>query len=332
MAVPSRIAVIGSTAFSGSSFIDHALAEGHEVLGISRSPECHAALLPHLRHGGEKYRFRRHHLVEDIDGAVASLDAFEPDYVVNFAAQGEVASSFADPVAHFRTNAVGMVALGEAMRQRDYLKRFVQISTPEVYGSCDGPAREDQPLDPSSPYAASKASADLFFSVLHKTYGFPVVTTRATNVYGPYQQLYRIMPRTVIAIRSGGRIKLDGGGVAVKSYLYIDDVSRATLAAMTSGTDGAVYHLSPDGGGTTVRAIVETICRHMGAGFDEVVETGPERIGQDKAYVLDSSRARQEFGWAPQVGLEQGIANVVAWVDRYWNEIKGLPKDYCFRP
>lgn len=325
-----KVAVIGSTSFSGSSLIDMLLGLGdYRVLGISRSGEQWPALLAHLHHGDDRYAFARHHLVDDMTGALASLDKFAPDYIVNFAAQGEVPSSFRHPENHYQTNALAMVRLTEALRRRSYLKRYVHISTPEVYGSCEGAVGEDHPLDPSSPYAASKASADLFLSVLHKTYDFPVVSIRASNVYGPFQQLYRIIPRSVIYIRMGRKIRLDGGGRAVKSYIHIDDVSRGEIAAMVNGGNGSIYHLSPDAG-ISIRRVVETVCERMGMAFADAVEMGPERIGQDKAYVIDSTRARTELGWAPQRSFEDGITDVINWIDRYWDAIKEMPLDYCF--
>jgi len=326
----SRVAVIGSTSFSGSSLIDMMLGVGgYDILGISRSAEDKPALQPHLRHGDAHYRFAQHHLVRDPGGTLAALDAFRPEYIVNFAAQGEVPSSFTYPERHFETNALAMVRLAEALRERDYLKRYVHISTPEVYGTCEGAVKENQPLNPSSPYAASKASADLFLNVLSKTYDFPVVTVRATNVYGPYQQLYRIIPRTIIYIRLGRKIRLDGGGKAVKSYIHIDDVSRGEIAIMKQGDNGAIYHLSPDES-VSIRQVVETVCRHMGAKFEDVVEMGPERIGQDKAYVIDSGRARQELGWQPVIDFESSIPGIVEWIDTHWQAIKEMPLDYEF--
>lgn len=326
-----RVAVIGSTSFSGSSLIDMLLADGdYEVLGISRSAENLPPLQPHLRHGGDHYQSARHHLVEDLGGALDSLDDFEPDYIVNFAAQGEVPSSFQHPDRHFETNALAMVKLTESLRQKSYLKRYVHISTPEVYGTCEGAVKEDQPLNPSSPYAASKASADLFLGVLHKTYDFPVVSIRATNVYGPFQQLYRIIPRCIIYIRMGRKIRLDGGGKAVKSYIHIDDISRGEIAAMLNGENGSIYHLSPDGS-ISIRQVVESICDYMETPFDDVVEIGPERIGQDKAYIIDSTRARQELGWKPEIGFEDSMPAIVDWIDEYWDEIKNMPLDYEFR-
>jgi dTDP-glucose 4,6-dehydratase len=328
-----KVAVLGSTSFSGSDFIDLLLDDPQcRVLGISRSGERHyPVFLPHMRHGTARYAFRQLHLVDDMPGVLEALDSFAPDYVVNFAAQGEVRSSFEHPEAHFNTNTLAVVRLCEALGQRTYLKKYVHISTPEVYGSCERPAKEDQPINPSSPYAASKAAADLFTGILFRTYGFPVCWVRSTNVYGPHQQLYRIMPRTVIYGRLGKVLKLDGGGRAVKSYIHIRDISRGERLVMLQGRLGAVYHLAPDEG-VSIRRVVETICARLGLDFRSSVEETPERPGQDQAYLLDSSLARAELAWTPRISLDEGIGGVVDWIEKNWNAIRDLPLDYEFRP
>jgi dTDP-glucose 4,6-dehydratase len=328
-----KVAVLGSTSFSGSDFIDLLLDDPDcRVLGISRSEERHhPVFLPHMRHGTARYAFRQLHLVKDMPEILDALDSFAPDYVVNFAAQGEVRSSFEHPEAHFQTNTLAVARLCEALRQRSYLKKYVHISTPEVYGTCERPAKEDQPFNPSSPYAASKAAADMFTAILFRSYGFPVCLIRSTNVYGPHQQLYRIMPRTIIYGKLSKILKLDGGGKAIKSYIHIRDISRGERLVMLKGRPGAVYHLAPDEG-VSIRRVVENICARLGVDFAAAVEETPERRGQDQAYLLDSTQARSELDWSPRISLDEGICGMVDWIEDNWNAIRELPLDYEFRP
>jgi dTDP-glucose 4,6-dehydratase len=150
---------------------------------------------------------------------------------------------------------------------------------------------------------------------------------RSTNVYGAHQQLFKIIPRSIIYLKMGRKIELHGGGVAVKSYIHIRDVSRGELGAMERGRPGTIYHLSPDKG-MAVRDVVRTICRYMGRSFEEMTVTVGERLGQDAAYVIDSTRTRTEFGWSPMISLDEGIAGAVKWVDENWNEIQEQPLDY----
>ncbi len=212
-----RIAVIGSNSFSGSDFIDLLLEDpGNDVLGISRSPEKSALFLPYKRRNSPNFSFRQLDLNRDMPAIIGTLDEFEPEYVVNFAAQSEVAPSWASPEQWFETNAVALARLCNALKDRKYLRRYVHISSPEVYGTCVGTVREDAPMNPSTPYAASKAAGDLFLFTLVKNFQFPLVMIRSTNVYGAHQQVWKIIPRTAIYLKLGKTIELHGGGRAVK--------------------------------------------------------------------------------------------------------------------
>jgi dTDP-glucose 4,6-dehydratase len=328
-----RIAVIGSNSFSGAYLIAQLLDEpANRVIGLSRSPEYPDCMLAYRRHPRSRFTFHQLDLNEHHPQVLEVLDTFQPQFIVNFAAQGEVRSSFDHPEHHFRTNALAIVRLVHALTLRTYLTRYVQISTPEVYGSHINPIPEGMAFNPSSPYAASKGAADLYITSVSKTFGFPAITIRATNVYGPHQQLYRIIPRTVINIRNNKKIQLQGGGVAVKSYIHIGDVTEGEIAAMLRGENGSVYHLSPDGAGISVREVVETVCKEMGVAFSKHVEIAPERLGQDAAYVIDSARARNSFGWKPKIDFRTGVRETVAWIERDWNTIRALPTEYFHKP
>src|SRR5262249_34907124 len=146
-------------------------------------------------------------------------------------------------------------------------------------------------------------------------------TVRATNVYGARQQLFKIIPRSVIFIKMGRKIQLHGGGKAVKSYIHIRDVSRGELAVLDHGDVGNLYHLSPDGG-ISVRDIVTLICKNLGVGFNGATETVAERPGQDADYVIDSTKARKKFGWQPRISYEEGLAEVIDWVQGNWEDIQ----------
>jgi dTDP-glucose 4,6-dehydratase len=327
-----RIAVLGSNSFSGGDFVDLLLDDPqNDVLGVSRSPEKSGLYLAYrARPDLRGYRFVQADMNKDMDRLTAVLDEFMPEYVVNFAAQSEVAPSWEHPEHWFATNTVSLARLINHLKSKSYLKRYVHISSPEVYGSCAGTVGETAPLNPSTPYAASKAAADLLLGTFVKNFGFPLVTIRATNVYGARQQLFKIIPRSVINVREGRTIELHGGGTAVKSYVHVRDVSRGELAAMERGRIGEIYHFSPDRG-HAVRDVVARICERLGRRFEEFTTAVAERLGQDAAYVIDSSKARAEFGWAPEITLDDGIAGVVAWVEHYENEIRRESLEYVHR-
>jgi dTDP-glucose 4,6-dehydratase len=291
-----------------------------QVVGISRSPEKGQLFLPYLRWADGRFRFCQLDLNHHADEILDVLDRFEPSAIVNFAAQSEVAPSWQHPEHWFQTNVVALARLLNPLKDRPYLKKYVHISSPEVYGTCVGRVTEETPVNPSTPYAASKAAADMFLATLVKNFQFPLVTIRATNVYGAHQQLWKIIPRSAIYLMKGDKISLHGGGTAVKSYIHIRDVSRGELLATEQGRPGTMYHLSPDEG-YAVRDVVERICRLMGRDYATSTVTVGERLGQDAAYVIDSTRAREELGWRPTVDLDEGLRQVVDWVKRNFAEI-----------
>lgn len=327
-----KILILGSNSFSGSDLIDLLLEDPkNEVIGISRSPEKHPIFLAYKRHVNPRFKFYQFDLNKDTEAILRLCDSFQPEFIVNFAAQSEVAPSWIHPEQWFETNVVALAKLTNPLKERDYLKRYVHISSPEVYGTCVGRVTESAPLNPSTPYAASKAAADLFLFTLVKNHGFPLVMIRSTNVYGARQQLFKIIPRTIIYLKQGKKIPLHGGGAAIKSYIHIRDVSRGELLAIEKGRPGTLYHLSPERG-CAVREIVRMICDLMGFDFESSTTEVEERKGQDAAYVIDSTRARTELGWRPTLGLREGLQQVIDWVDQGWDQIKKEPLEYRHQP
>lgn len=326
-----KVVVIGSNSFSGSDFIDLLLEKGkYEVIGASRSPEKAGLFLPYKKREHAHFRFEQIDLNHDIEKLNALMDEFRPEYVVNFAAQSEVAPSWRYPHHWFETNAVSITKLANMLKDKKFLKKYVHISSPEVYGHCEGFIKEETPVNPTTPYAASKAAGDLSLFTFVKNFDFPMVMIRATNVYGPYQQLFKIIPRSIIYMKQGKKIPLHGGGVAVKSYIHIRDVSKGELLAMEKGESGEIYHLSPDQG-VAVRMVVETIAKELGLAFDDAVEIAEERLGQDKAYTIDSSKARKVFGWKPKISLSDGIAQTINWINEHMQEINQQPLEYIHK-
>lgn len=329
-----KIAVIGSNSFSGASFVAHCLSQQVELLGASRSNELAACFLPYrwLPQGAQRgFRFVRADLNHDVDALMAALEAFRPDVVVNFAAQGMVAQSWQFPEHWYQTNVVGNVRFHDRLRKCAWLQRYVHVSTPEVYGSTSGLIDETALFNPSTPYAASRAACDLHLRTFLNQYKFPVVWTRAANVYGPGQQLYRIIPRTILSIKLGQKLSLHGGGHSVRSFIHIADVADATLRIARSAPLGECYHLSTPHN-ISIRELVEMICRMMKADFNSVVEVTEDRPGKDAAYLLDSAKARNTLGWRDRIGLEAGVAETIRWVDQYIDELRQQSLDYVHKP
>ncbi|HRD75984.1 MAG TPA: GDP-mannose 4,6-dehydratase [Hyphomicrobiaceae bacterium] len=328
MSGAAKYLVLGSNSFSGATFCDHLAARGADVIATSRSEEAHPALLPYKwqkRPG--KVRFERVDLNTDLDKLDRLFKAERPTHVVNFAAQSMVGESWQFPEHWMMTNVVSLARLADRLRRYEGLARYVHVTTPEAYGSTEGWVREDAPFNPSTPYATSRAAGDMHLRTYFANYQFPVLFTRAANVYGPGQQLYRIIPRTIVAAMGGQKLKLDGGGKSVRVFIHMNDVSTATEAIAERGALGACYHIS----GyelVSIRTLVEMILARVGKRFEDCVEIGPERAGKDTAYTLDSFKLRTELGWRDAISLGQGIDDVIAWARRFEGDIAKLPTRY----
>lgn len=323
-----RFLVLGSNSFSGATFAGFVAAQGCEVIATSRSEEAHPAFLPYR--WGEpagRVRFQRIDLNHDLDALDALLRRERPSHVVNFAAQSMVGESWKHPDHWMMTNVVSTVRLHERLRAYDGLERYVHVTTPEVYGSTEGWVSEDAPFNPSTPYAVSRAAGDMSLRTYFAQYGFPVVFTRAANVYGPGQQLYRIIPRTVVSAMAGKTLQLQGGGKSVRSFIDMTDVSDATWRIALDGRPGETYHISTDRL-VSIRELVEMILARLGRRFEDSVEMAPDRPGKDQAYRLDSRKLREELGWADRIPLEQGIDDTIAWARRFEPELMAMPWDY----
>lgn len=287
-----KILVIGAGSFSGRAFCDLARARGHEVLAMGR-PEHD------LNYGLPWAAFK------------ACVNGWRN--VVNFAALNMVAESWEHGPAYYETNVVGVSHLARFLAATACLERFVQISTPEVYGATGEFLREGAAFNPSTPYANSRAAADRHLQLLHRERGFPVLFTRTVNVYGPGQQLYRIIPKAALCALRGERLPLHGGGTSTRSFIHIRDAAAAYLAVLERGRPGETYHCATPIQ-IRIRDLVRHVCERLGVALEDVVESVPDRLGKDMNYQLDDSKIRRELGWTDTIPLAAGLDETLAWV------------------
>ena len=325
-----KVLVIGSNSFSGSSFINYALDKNVQLIGTSRSTEPVSAMLPYKWRQHDNFKFHQLDLNNHLPEILDLIHQEKPEQVVNFAAQSMVAESWQYPSDWFMTNTVSTVKLHDALRKCEFLKRYVHVSTPEVYGSCSGFVNEDFPFNPSTPYAVSRAAADMSLRTFYAAHQFPVVTTRAANVYGPGQQLYRIIPRTILFILLGRKMQLHGGGTSTRSFIHMKDVSEATWRIMLEGENGHTYHISTNEV-ISIRDLVKRICEKLNVEFDDYVEVVGERLGKDAAYHLQSHKLRTTLKWEDQITLDQGLDECIAWVKNNLEVLKNQPFDYIHK-
>lgn len=317
-----EVLVTGGAGFIGSNFVRFALA---------RHPDWQVTTLDKLTYAGRRENLAdvmehpRHAFVHgDVaDQSVAAPLVERAEVVVHFAAETHVDRSILAAGEFIRTDVVGTFVLLEAARHAPHLRRFIQISTDEVYGSVPtGASLETDELKPRNPYSASKAGADRLAYSYWATYGVPVVVTRASNNYGPYQFPEKIIPLFATNAIDGIAVPLYGDGNQRRDWLHVDDHCRAVDLLIEQGVDGEVYNV---GGGNEVvnidltLRILELLDRPI-----SLIKRVADRPGHDRRYCLDTSKLRA-IGWAPQVAFEEGLAATVEWYrDRpsWWRPIK----------
>lgn len=330
-----RFLIIGSNSFSGSNCTDYLLRKGYFVLGVSRSKEPNQIFLPYkwkLKNKNNpsigKFIYKKIDINYDLSKLIDLLDFYQITHIINFAAQGMVAESWKYPLNWYQTNLVSQVALHDQLRKKKDLKKYLHFTTPEVYGDTKKEwISETNYFSPTTPYAVSRAACDLHLESFRKAYNFPVVFTRAANVYGPGQQLYRIIPRTILSCFSRKKLYLHGNGTSERSFIYIKDAIKATVNICLNGEIGSTFHISTQEA-ISIKDLVMFICKKLDVGFDEIVNYKEERLGKDQSYFLDSTKLRERFNWIEDYNLEQGILETIRWVENNYNQMKNLSWEY----
>jgi dTDP-glucose 4,6-dehydratase len=317
-----KFLVTGGAGFIGSAFVRLMVSSPGSPRVINLDKLTYAGNLENLEAvaGRGNYRFVHGDIC---DGALvdALLIEEKPDVIVHFAAESHVDRSIFTPSASFETNLRGTFTLLEAARAHQ-TPRLVHISTDEVYGSLAAPLEADEtfPLNPSSPYSASKAGSDLLVRSYFTTYRVPVVITRASNNYGPYQFPEKLLPVMISNALDGRSLPVYGDGQQVRDWLYVDDHCLAIRTVVEKGREGEIYNI----GGSRSLPNLEVVRQILAAtgGSEDLIRYVADRPGHDRRYALSSAKLMREAGWAPQTSFEQGLAYTIDWYrqNRAWVE------------
>lgn len=313
--------VTGGAGFIGSNFIHQELARKQEEVHIvNLDALTYAGNLSNLDDiaGEPRYRFVHGDIARptDVERAFAAAEeAFgkRVTAVVNFAAESHVDRSIDDASPFLRTNVVGTQVLLESARRHSTV-RFLQVSTDEVYGSLSSTApasTEDALLLPNSPYAATKASADLLVRSYGQTYGLDIVITRASNNYGPYQFPEKLIPLALSNALSGQPIPIYGDGLNIRDWMHVEDHCRGVGLALRKGRAGEVYNFGTASARTNLD-LVKSLLKHVNRP-ESLLRPVPDRPGHDRRYSLEASKACRELGWEPLIPFEEGLTRTVAW-------------------
>lgn len=310
-----RLLVTGGCGFIGSNFVRHVLEHYATAMVTNLDALTYAGNLANLDGVAAKYGERYEFYKADIASRV-QVDALMQKHqffaVINFAAESHVDRSIDTPENFIHTNVVGTSVLLDCARKNG-VRRFIQISTDEVYGSlgATGLFTEESPLQPSSPYSASKASADLLALACHHTYGQEVIVTRCSNNYGPYQFPEKLIPLMIVNALRDLPLPVYGDGLNVRDWIHVEDHCSAIVSALLEGTPGTVYNVGGDGELKNID-VVKMILDHLGKPHS-LISYVRDRLGHDRRYAIDSSFAQKSLGWKPLHRPEEGIRRTIDW-------------------
>ena len=319
-----RILVTGGAGFIGSNFINHILKNRSDIFIVNLDKLTYAGNLQNLKdvEKNPNYTFVKGDIVND-ELVSFIFKKYEITHVINFAAESHVDRSILGSEIFFRTNVLGTNVLLENAK-RFGVEKFVQISTDEVYGSLgpEGQFEETTPLQPNSPYAASKAAADMMALAFHHTYHVPVVITRCSNNYGPYQFPEKLIPLMIINSLNNKKLPVYGDGMNVRDWIYVIDHNKAVELVMDKGKVGEVYNIGANTEKPNIE-IVKLLLKHTGK-TEELIEYVKDRPGHDRRYAINSTKIKRELGWEAEHSFELAIQDTIKWYleyEKWWKEI-----------
>lgn len=262
-----------------------------------------------------RYRYEQIHILFEHERLMDLLDREKPEVIINFAALAHYAS-WNKSWRYYETNVTSLARMCEDLMSRDYVERFLQIGTSELYGHTERPTTEKCPLVPSTPYAVSKLAGDLHLLSLWNIRKFPMNIIRPSNAYGPGQHLHRVLPRAVLCGLTGQKLPLEGGGQTRRSYIHTWDLARAIHLICDRAPLGRVYNAGPHES-VTIHDLVVIVAKQLGLSMEQLTEITDLRPGEDRQYWLDSKLIKDELGWEPEIGLEDGVKDMIAWGRKY---------------
>lgn len=319
-----NILVTGGAGFIGSNFINYMLIGRKDIFIVNLDKLTYAGNLQNLKSVEDhpNYTFIKGDIVND-ELISYIFQKYEITHVINFAAESHVDRSILGSEIFFRTNVLGTNVLLENAK-RFGVEKFIQISTDEVYGSLgpEGQFEETTPLQPNSPYAASKAAADMMALAFHHTYHVPVIITRCSNNYGPYQFPEKLIPLMIINSLNNKKLPVYGDGMNVRDWIYVIDHNKAVELVFDKGKVGEVYNVGANTEKPNIE-IVKLLLKHTGK-TEELIEYVKDRPGHDRRYAINSTKIKSELGWEAKHSFENAIQDTIKWYlenQKWWKEI-----------
>ena len=286
----------------------------NNIFAVGRNPRLGPEFSLEIGNGTEKYEYHQIHIVFELEKLKTFIKKNKINVIINYAALA-YANSWFDSQHYFRTNTLFVSELVDFLSNLDHFDYFLQIGTSEVYGSTPEPASEGM-IAPTSPYSISKLAADLYLQSMNNVRAFPCSIVRPSNCFGEGQYTYRIIPKAILCMLDGRKFPLEGGGAAMKSFMYVENLYSAVKLILEKRPQGQIYNCGPDKA-ISMADLVREICLVMNKNYEDCIEITAGRMFEDSIYCLNSAKIKTELGWEQNISLEEGLTKMYEWVRVY---------------
>ena len=324
--------ILGSGSFAGQLIFAEYLERNYDVYGFNRSRVKDHYQWPWIK----KYksdlenRWYEYNLTNDVEEMISHIKRLKPSVIIDFMGQGMVAPSWEKPEVWYTTNIAIKSRLMNALIDSSFLKKYIRIGTPEVFGSNENFLKEDECFNPSTPYAVSHAAIDFNLRCLYKQYDFPYIIGRFANFYGVGQQLYRIIPRLFLSCKSEKNFILDGKGESRRSFIFSNDIVSAIDSMIKFDGIGQEFNFSSNEE-ISIMSLVNKICNLTNVDKSRILKFGPERPGKDRYYRLDIKKSKNLLNWEPEVFLDEGLNIINQWISENIENLSNKSRTYEYK-
>lgn len=320
-----KILILGVGSFAGSSFVDFLLKKKFKITGINRTLKKNEYFLPFKKSANKKNLILHQINInkkKDLEKLLNIIKKNKFSYIVDFLGQGMVSQSWKKPQDWIETNILNKIKIIDfIIKNKIHIKRYIKISTPEVYGNNKNNLKENNNFNPSTPYALTHSTIDTFLRIYFREYKFPYVIGRFSNFYGDHQQLYRIIPKTILCILKKQRLKLQGDGLSKRNFLYKTDFCKGIYCLLKKSKINNTYHFSGNEL-ITIKELVLKICKILNYDYKKLILHTKERKSLDKIYKLNNMKAKRDLGWKIDTPLEIGLKNTISYLYKNYSLIK----------
>lgn len=317
-----KILILGSNSFSGNHLVNFLIKKKFKIFGVSQSklyPKRFNAI-SNLRLN-KYFKFYKLDINKDFKKIERLIFQLRPEIIIDFLGQGMVAESWTHPELTFNSNLISKIKLYEILKNKNFLKKYIKISTPEVFGSDTIREANSIKYNPSTPYALSHSAIENYLRLINKQYNFPVIISRFANFYGPYQRLYRVIPLAIHKAFTREKFYLHGGGSSRRSFIYSDDFCAGIYKMIINGNVGEFYQFSSKEY-ISIKTVVSKIYKKFGLNPEEFIINVTDRLGKDKDYKIYDRQTKKKLKWNNRITLDKGIDNIIKWYMKHFKEFE----------